>query len=126
MPYIDRNESGNIVGIYACAQRKGHEFAESAELYVAAPTVDEIKLGLVSAVQAHLDSGAQALGYDDIKTAATYADEPAVARFQSEGQALRAWRSLCWAHCHVVLADVMAGNREIPTKESLIAELPSL
>lgn len=34
MPYIDRNESGQITGIYACKQHEGQEFVESAELYV--------------------------------------------------------------------------------------------
>ncbi len=37
MPYIDRNEAGHVTGIYACQQREGQEFAESAELYVPTP-----------------------------------------------------------------------------------------
>lgn len=32
MPYIDRDQAGNIVGIYANPQREGQEFAASAEL----------------------------------------------------------------------------------------------
>lgn len=51
----------------------------------------------IAAIQAHLDSVAQSWGYDDIRSACTYADEPAVPRFQDEGRALRAWRSLVWA-----------------------------
>jgi len=34
MPYVDRNNAGNVVGVYAVAQRDGHEFAESAELWI--------------------------------------------------------------------------------------------
>jgi hypothetical protein len=35
MPYIDRDQAGNIVGIYANAQRPDHEWVETAELWVA-------------------------------------------------------------------------------------------
>lgn len=75
-------------------------------------------------VQEHLDAQAQALGYDSIYTAVTYAEEPAVPKFQNEGRALRAWRSLVWAACHAILAEVLAGTRDIPTRAELIAALP--
>lgn len=84
------------------------------------------RLALVAAVQAHLDTNARAVGYDNIYTACTYADEPAVAQFQAEGQALRAWRSRVWAHCHAVLAAVLANERAEPDEATLIAELPAL
>ena len=103
------------------------EFADTAELEsepLPPPTQGELKTALTNAVQAHLDAGAQALGYDDIKTAATYADEPAVPKFQNEGKSLRAWRSYCWDYCNTVLADVTSGKRPIPTPEELIKELP--
>lgn len=97
------------------------------------PTAEEVKAflappvpTLTAAVQAHLDAAARAHGYDDIYTACTYADEPAVVAFQADGRALRAWRSLVWAHCHQVLADVQAAARAAPTAEDLIAELPAL
>ena len=90
------------------------------------PTPDDLKASLINAVQAHLDAGAQALGYDDIKTAATYAGEPAVPRFQQEGAALRAWRSYCWDYCQGVFDAVIKGTRATPTAAELIAELPVL
>ena len=90
------------------------------------PTPDDLKASLINAVQAHLDEGAQALGYDDIKTAATYAGEAAVPRFQNEGRALRSWRSYCWDHCRVVMDAVTAGERAIPTETELLQELPVL
>ena len=49
------------------------------------------------AVQGHLDSTAKAHGYDNVMTAVSYADEPAVAKFQADGKAFRAWRSKVWA-----------------------------
>lgn len=90
------------------------------------PSVEQLRALRVAAVQRHLDVAAQALGYDDIKTAVTYADEPAVPRFQAEGQALRAWRSRVWEHCYKVLSDVQSGVRSTPEEPELLAELPAL
>ena len=100
----------------------GHPVAQDQP----APTADHIRTARVAAVQAHLDATANTRGYDTIYTAVTYADEPAVPRFQAEGRAFRAWRSLVWAHCHQVLADVQAQTRTIPTEAELLAELPQI
>lgn len=78
------------------------------------------------AVQGHLDSTAKAHGYDNVMTAVSYADEPAVAKFQADGKAFRAWRSKVWAYAYEQLAVVQAGGRKIPTEEEFIAELPPL
>lgn len=90
------------------------------------PTAAQITAALTAAVQAHMDEQARALNYDDIKTAVTYADEPAVPKFQAEGVVFREWRSLCWAHCYAAMAAVHLGERDIQTAEELIAELPPL
>lgn len=88
-------------------------------------TPEEIRQNLTSAVTAHMDATAQSLGYSSIYTAVTYADEPAVPKFQNEGRALRAWRSLVWAQCYVILAEVTAGTRPVPTPSELIVLLPA-
>lgn len=90
------------------------------------PTPLQIEAQKVAIVQEHMDAAAQALRYDDIKTAVSYAEEPAVPKFQAEGQAFRAWRSLVWAKCYEILDDVNEGKRPIPSDEELIAELPEL
>lgn len=90
------------------------------------PSEAFIIASIASAVQSHLDATAQSLGYDDIKTAVTYADEPAVPKFQAEGQALRAWRSLVWDKCYEMLDEVKSGNREVMDAAGVIAELPTL
>lgn len=89
-----------------------------------APTPELMQGRLSGAVQAHLDTIAQDWGYDDIRSAVTYADEPAVPQFQAEGQVLRAWRSLVWASCYALLAEVQAGTRAVPTASELIDLLP--
>lgn len=90
------------------------------------PTPEQTVAKYVAAVQLWLDEQARALGYDDIKSAVTYAEEPAVPKFQQEGQAMRRLRSLAWARCYEILNAVQAGQRSIPTEEELIAELEAL
>jgi hypothetical protein len=92
----------------------------------AAPTFDERAKALQDAVQEHMDAAARARGYDDVATAVTYAEEPAVPKFQAEGQAFRAWRSKVWAFCYWLLAEVAAGRALEPTPAALFAVLPTL
>ncbi|MCL2656139.1 MAG: hypothetical protein FWD62_01755 [Betaproteobacteria bacterium] len=89
------------------------------------PTLEQIKAEFAAAVQTHMDSVARSLGYDDIKTAVTYADEPAVPKFQAEGQTLRAWRSRVWDACYAKMDVVMSGADQLPSVEDLIASLPA-
>ncbi len=90
------------------------------------PTTEQIMSSLKARVQLWLDEQARALGYDDIKTAISYAEEPAVPKFQQEGQAMRRLRSLAWARYYEILNEVQAGQRSIPTEEELIAEMEAL
>ena len=70
-------------------------------------TIDQLANEYEVAVQKYMDSVAKAAGYDNIFTAATYADEPAVPKFQADGQALRAWRSTVWAYCYSMLLSLI-------------------
>lgn len=88
--------------------------------------VERVTTELKAAVQRHLDTAAQALGYESIFTACTYADEPAVPKFQAEGQAFRAWRSQVWGRCLQLLGEVQAKRRALPTEAELLALLPAL
>ena len=78
------------------------------------------------AVQLFMDHVAQEHGYDSVATAVSYAEEPAVPKFQSDGRAFREWRSLVWAYCYAQLDAYKAGTIEKPTVEQLIAGLPAL
>jgi hypothetical protein len=88
-------------------------------------TPEQTKVRMARALQALLDNTAQAQDFDNIFTAVTYADEPAVARFQIQGAALRTWRSLVWAAGYEVMDAVLAGERPIPTEAELLAEMPA-
>jgi hypothetical protein len=89
-------------------------------------TFDERAASLRAHVQEYMDSMARSLGYDDIKTAVTYADEPSVPKFQNEGRALRAWRSCVWLTCYELLDRVKAGAASEPSEATLTGLLPQL
>lgn len=88
------------------------------------PTFEERLKALQDGVQLHLDAIARAYGYDSIASGVSYAEEPAVRKFQLEGQALRAWRSLVWAYCYQTLDAVQVGLSNEPTLATLIEALP--
>lgn len=91
-----------------------------------APAAEQVQTAKVALVQEHMDRAARALRYDSIANAITYAEEPAVPKFQAEGRAFRAWRSLVWAKCYEILDQVLAGDRQVPSDEELVAQLPAL
>lgn len=86
------------------------------------PSAADLQKQLTDFVQGLMDSKAQAYHYDNLTTAVTYADEPAVPQFQKEGQAFREWRSNVWNIAYGILAEVQAGTRTFPT----VQEIPSL
>lgn len=76
-------------------------------------------------MQAQLDAVAQGLGYDDIRSLVSYAEEPADPAFQAEGLAGRRWRSLFWRAGIDRLAQVRAGALAAPrTRQALLDGLP--
>lgn len=105
----------------ANAMRSGLELLPAIE-----PTAKEVVDTYMAAVQRHLDAEAVRFGYDGIVSVVSYAEEPAVPRYQTEGLAFRAWRSLVWGCCEQVFEDVQSGKRTAPTYDGLIAELPPI
>ena len=77
-------------------------------------------------LQSHLDTTAKSYGYDNINTAISYAEEPSVPKFQIEGKAFRAWRSLFWAKVNEIKNEVLDGERDIPSIEEIISVSPVL
>lgn len=99
----------------------GDEYHRVYVLFADAEKVADIE----AAIQSALDTQARSMGYDSIHTAVTYADEPAVVKFQTEGQALRAWRSTIWDAAYKILADWQASLIPEPTKSEVLAAMPS-
>jgi len=75
-------------------------------------------------LESTLDNKAKEYGYDNIKTAVTYADEPIVEKFQLEGIEFRRWRSLVYAYGYEQLARIESG--ETITLEEFEAGIPSI
>lgn len=98
--------------------------AEAEAIRLSSLTPEQVEAALSVAVQDFLDGTARSFGYDDIRSAVTYAEEPSVPKFQVEGRALRAWRSKVWAKCYQILDDVKAEQEPIPTDAELIRALP--
>ena len=93
---------------------------------LAAPVFAEVAARLERYIQQQLDTEAQAVGYDSIQSAVSYADEPAVAKFQAEGQAFRAWRSKVWDACYQWVAAANGDAAQLPVQGEVMALLPAL
>lgn len=88
-----------------------------------AELLEQAKASMESAIQSHIDSQAQSLGYDGIVSACSYAGY--INEFQTEAVALGIWRSAVWTKAYQVQADVEAGTIPMPTIDELIAMLPT-
>lgn len=91
-----------------------------------APTQAELAVTYRAHIQAFMDAKAAEYGYTDLATAVTYADEPAVVKYQDEGKGLRAWRSLVWSYWYALVAEAEASNVELPTLDDVRSNLPEL
>lgn len=93
----------------------------------AAMTFDEKVLVWRKSLQKYLDTAAFAFGFDDMAEAVTYAEEPAVPKYQIQGRALRAWRSKSWVAFDVLVADIKGGVVPPPADaDALVAYMPIL
>lgn len=77
------------------------------------------------AVQHHLDATAQSRGYDSMLSACSYASGTHP-KFGVEGRDCLAWRSAVWEKAFLILSDVRAGVRPVPTIEQVLSELPPM
>ncbi len=91
---------------------------------VEAAAFGAVRTKFTDAVQAHLEEGAKALGYDGILSACSYATSKHLP-FATEGQSCVEWRDNVWLYCYTELANVQAGTRPLPTIEQIISELPA-
>jgi hypothetical protein len=78
----------------------------------------------ISALESHYDTAAQSRRYDNRLTCALRAGYPG--HFQAEGLAFAVWMDECNAYAYGQMALVQAGEREQPTPDELVAELPPM
>lgn len=86
------------------------------------PSRDEQIASLSAAVERHLNAVARSYEFKGIDDAISYVDEPSVPKFQEQGRAFRAWRSMVRGRWF----DIRDDSAELPTEEGLLARLPPL
>lgn len=90
------------------------------------PSQDELIAAFTAQIQARLDAWARTRNYDGILSACTYATS-SVPKFAAEGQAAVDLRDQTWAAAYIVLDDVLANRRGMPTSIADIEDdLPAL
>lgn len=109
----------------ATIEDKG-DYYEVVEIPAHVETAEEIQKRLTDGVQNWMDNIVQERNYDNVHTCVgTYLYSP-IEKFRLEAEVVRDWVSYVWAKCYEILAQVEAGERDIPTLEEVIAELPVL
>lgn len=90
-------------------------------LVLPAPTQQDY----AAAVQKHIDAIAVARGYADGVALSGYVASN-VATWAYEAHAFIAWRDAVWDYAYAQLAAIQTGQRQQPTIQGLIGELPSV
>lgn len=98
---------------------------DGAQWVVEAIPIEQMQAQVGAAVQSMIDavctSGVPY--FRDIFSARGYVNDPNPA-YHARAVALRDWSSSVWTTLDEIQADVMAGNRQLPTLTELLAELP--
>ena len=116
---VKLDESGNWRKVWTVVEITDPAEREALQLVFEAQLTKDVK----SAVQKLLDTEAQKREYDTIHTAALRAAYPGP--FHDEGVQYASWMDACWVKCYEILKQVKANERPIPTKEEVVAEMPS-
>lgn len=95
--------------------------AEQKEAGARAHLVEQFR----TAIQAHVDGAAQSRRYDSGNSLASYvaSTDPAWA---AEAQTFVAWRDGVWRYAYAELDRVLTGERQQPTVEDFLKELPAM
>lgn len=74
------------------------------------------------AIDMHIAKQAKSLGYDNINSISKYLVDGNP--FKIECEKLSLWCAECWIKCYNIQSEVNSGQREFPTVEKIISELP--
>jgi len=85
------------------------------------PTLDDYRI----AIQAHIDATARQRDYDGGVSCASYVNSTNP-QWAAEAQAFVAWRDAVWSYAFQELAKVENGEREQPTIDEFLSELPQI
>nr|WP_321482343.1 hypothetical protein [uncultured Cohaesibacter sp.] len=128
------NADGVYAGSFVGVDPDNYGLIEVAEAPTSSKQLWDFEIGVWSsplptqddytkAIQATLDNAATARRYDSAATMATYTNSTN-SDWSAEATAMVAWRDAVWLYAYQQLDAVLAGEREQPTIEGLLAELP--
>lgn len=146
MPYVDRDELGNIVAEFTAPQREGHEFIEFGERWSPPLTGQQRSALLSDLITQRLNAFAATRRYDSVDSMAKYKDlsdaeieslpaarRPIVYRYRAEVRYLLLKTAETWAAAELIEARALAGNwptngaGQVPSSiEDIQADLPTL
>lgn len=121
VPFMAEPTDGEEHGREIFARASAGEFGTVVEFSPTEMNVQEKIVALGGEVQEALDKKAVELGFSDMKDALTYVDEAVVPEYQTQAQALRRWRSLCWAWYDAAVPLIIDSD----TVEDLLTGMPS-
>ena len=123
--YVTEYPNGKITAAYAVCQPGSAEkfLSDEDPTYIAFKKPQPTQHDYASAIQSLIDATAKAKGYADGAALAGYS-ESTIPAWALEAKAFIAWRDQVWVHAYTELAKVHAGQREQPTIEAILAELP--
>ena len=98
---------------------------DGAQWVVEAIPIEQMQAQVGAAVQSMIDAACTGgvPYFRDIFSARSYVNDPNPA-YHARAVMLRDWSSSVWTTLDEIQADVMAGNRQLPTLPELLAELP--
>lgn len=88
-------------------------------------TPEQVIDGFRLAIQSHVDQTAVSRRYDSGNSLATYVNSTNPG-WAAEAIAFVAWRDAVWAYAYAELDRVLNGDREQPTIDELLEELPEM
>lgn len=78
-----------------------------------------------TAIQEHVDQAARSRQYNDGVTLASYTAST-IPTWQADAVVFVVWRDAVWVYAYAELDKVQGGERDAPTVEAFIAELPAI
>jgi predicted metalloendopeptidase len=130
MAYVQRDDSGTVIAIYANLQpgyaeeslpEGDPEIQEFFNPPISAPTVEVYQ----AAIQNMVDEVARSKLFNDGVTMASYVSST-VQPWAAQAQTFVAWRDAIWQYSYAELDKVQSGARPQPSVADFLAELPEI
>ncbi|EKJ97198.1 hypothetical protein C241_02829 [Bradyrhizobium lupini HPC(L)] len=123
MVYVQRDEHGAIIGLYAnpqsgCAEEEAADSDPEVVAFLNPVTITDYE----NAIQNLVDETAREKQFRDGVTLASYIGST-IPKWAAEAQAFVAWRDNVWRYSYGELAKVQAGQRQQPTVDQFLTEI---